>query len=526
MVHGINTLKLSPSQPTFTTRQLTMITILTTRRALGALSLLLLNTWTILFFFEEENDETPSASLIQQQQDFQAAFERGIIPDETSSFVPVRRHTSVRTLGGHHLDSLYKEAAATGAMTTQSRSHLSSGSSSNNNKNAAFGRNVTLSRSKDIEHRPRLVLHVGPQKTGTTSLQTDLTRFRRFLLADGFHYEGRFYHPYVNRKGRTINNRSGSAIVNDLYCLGKAKNKSLSLQRQCLERVKADLAIHYQRKENVLLSDESMSNWTNQIYNLIKEVLGDQWRVEVMVTYRHYYEWILSKKFQSERVDRRNPVKFRWKHEKGWEPVPLIPHWKKPNRWNAPDLQQILEQIDNTFPFTFINMHSPSPLRTTLLCDASLQTPQSCTKSRKIDISEPSSTTIMNTQKAVVDHRFYDAIAFAAVEKGMVNTSLFSRDEVRKGVEQHQEKILGLSAKDFAMACPKEAELKELLDFSLSVETNILPGSNATTLAEHKSGFREKIVEKEFCWVDTSTILAMEEWQTFFDSMQRAKQVE
>lgn len=43
--------------------------------------------------------------------------------------------------------------------------------------------------------KPKLVIHIGPHKTASTTLQTDLTYYQDILRLDNYKYLGRYYHP-------------------------------------------------------------------------------------------------------------------------------------------------------------------------------------------------------------------------------------------------------------------------------------------------------------------------------------------
>jgi len=197
-------------------------------------------------------------------------------------------------------------------------------------------RSVTLSRlaqrrQQEVEQaKPHLVLHVGPSKTGTTSLQTDLTRFqdRGYLAADNYFYAGRYYHPFYNEKGILQVNKTTSPLLDEARGMLQ-KECTLSPRSRCCAEFKRQLDEYRRLGLNVILSDEAFNHfWLSPAdYHAIREALQDEWDVVVVVGYRRFYEWIASYKYQRDRLDHKNVVwKNAWPGPEGGKPIdPLFP---------------------------------------------------------------------------------------------------------------------------------------------------------------------------------------------------------
>ena len=390
--------------------------------------------------------------------------------------------------------------------------------------NTTFHWKSSLDPNGDKRGRPRLILHVGPAKTATTSLQTDLTRFQDSLAVDGFTYMGRFYNPYINGKSKWVNNRTESDIQKRFVEFGRCHVEEE--EQHCLQDVQTLLNAFMRdnhSKHHVIISDESFDKWTVYHYKLLRKLLGSYWTVEIVVGYRHYFDWLLSRKYQIERVDRAGKNKYRWKHERGsLVPLPLFPqHWAQERRWNSAYTSYVVQEINHTFPVTLVSLHDPHhSIRTNFLC--SLPSPTSCERSLSLEDAGQEETA-MNTQRKAIDHRYYDAIALAAVDKGMVNASSFFRDEVRKAVEWYQEEDKGLTLRDLPLWCPREAELQELLRYSLSLEKLLYPHLKDAAKQLHKAAFRKRVQSKAFCWIDTDAILQKDDWKSFFRQFSGAR---
>ena len=75
----------------------------------------------------------------------------------------------------------------------------------------------TLVKSNnDTTSRPILILHIGPHKTGTSSLQCDLSHYQNELYKnESVVYLGRIYSKCINRKHRLIGSINTRALIND-----------------------------------------------------------------------------------------------------------------------------------------------------------------------------------------------------------------------------------------------------------------------------------------------------------------------
>jgi len=423
--------------------------------------------------------------------------------------------------------------------------------------------------------RLRIILHVGPAKTATTTLQTVFTEFATELQSDGIQYMGRFYQPYVNSIGKLILNRSESDLLNLFREWTKCRNRDA-----CLLDIKRYLHEQYQYYNDttsfsnisntthsnsslpipplstLLLSDESFDAWTAHDYQLLAETLQGDHDVLVMAGYRRYYEWLLSKKFQQERVDHTNRRKVIWPRNPRRGPRPFFPDWTREvfsNNItpNGPDVilpsfispAYVARQVNASFPLVLVHGYYGDAfnLEAYTFCHA-LQAQHACQRAMSSTPTDtflmtnlssiiPShnnnrsslnqhNTIVLNAQDAMeADDRYYDAIAIAAAQRGLVNTSAWSRTTVREAVKHHQESTMGQSRHDLPMQCPSAAELDALLSYSLQQEQQLVPKLYATHRDEHVAGFQHKVETQAFCWVDVPAVLNMEEWIRFFETL-------
>jgi len=169
---------------------------------------------------------------------------------------------------------------------------------------AASGSDLSLATT----NKPRLILHVGPSKSATTSLQTDLTSVQRDLEADGYSYAGRYYNPYTNiTSGEYFLNRSETTLLTAAHTM--LKHCELEPRVECCRNFSAELRAysHAKKQRNIILSEEPFGNqWQHhEDWEAIRDAIQDDWDVTVVVGYRRFYAWLPSARYQRERTDRK-----------------------------------------------------------------------------------------------------------------------------------------------------------------------------------------------------------------------------
>lgn len=118
-------------------------------------------------------------------------------------------------------------------------------------------------------NKPRLILHVGPSKTATTSLQTDLTLVQDQLQTDGYMYAGRYYRPYTNQRTGVYHlNRTESTLLAAAH----------SMLKRCKIKPRVKCCLDFAAEMKAYSHQES-SKHQKQQYNIIlsEEPFGNQW---------------------------------------------------------------------------------------------------------------------------------------------------------------------------------------------------------------------------------------------------------
>jgi hypothetical protein len=374
------------------------------------------------------------------------------------------------------------------------------------------------------------VIHVGPPKTATTNIQYDLTRMNETLALDNYVYAGRYYYPAFNTKfNKFVPNRKETPlgeITREMFKPQYCKNaKTGSNLTACVAKdFKRELDQYH--GHNVLLSDESysMSFKGPKFYKALRDVVGDEWEVRIIVAYRRFFQWLPSDMFQRYRMDKdkgeRN-WKNNWPTQEGpGEKVTLLfpLYYKMWSELGHQFMDTVLDNVQDTFPVKILNLHTLGEKKSVLsafLCDMVPDAPTSCLKSVQLD-QEPASASFANDAKTAL-HVNYDMLTTGVAELGLIDLDRFKRKPMREALQTFTEVDLGKSPFDFDLNCPGPDQLEEFLNMSLALEAKSLGHETAEQMeVDSRDAFRHDVEKRMFCEVDVHATIKKDPWKSFF----------
>jgi hypothetical protein len=384
--------------------------------------------------------------------------------------------------------------------------------------------------------KPYFVLHVGPPKTATTTLQTELTHYQRALAEDDYGYLGqRMVNPdnmWDHEHGELL------LMLQDRDCQKHVHEARINGHRpwpRCWRRFLQVLKLRRHEGRSVILSEENLAikytdfgdgiGRTSIDWPALNMALKYQgWEPLVIVGYRRLYDIMPSAKQQWDRWTKVNPGLREWPPV-GRHLQPLFPNVLEDPRlydgyvakyiprtiqWSYTD--HLVKMISPHIPVRLLNMHDPSSIRTTFLCQVLPHAPGACRQSR-IDDEQADGELHRNSEESL----FYDAITTAAADRGWFNTDLLRRRVVGLAVRDYYEQERHEDPKNLPLICPNTTELEILLDRSLIKEEQILTAAVAETMREeHIQGFWKSVDKHKFCWIDIDKTLEDPHWEQFF----------
>jgi len=174
------------------------------------------------------------------------------------------------------------------------------------------------------DERPLLLFHIGPHKTGSTAIQCSLTHFYSLLHSkESFTFLGRSYSKCQKEEESlkvTKKNLDTRSIVD---CLDNHAQDPCD-KTTAWKNFEKILNPLYSTLTNVIISDEAFArvNYTSENLILLHSLLTKNHRTRIVITYRDYSEWVVSK-FNEE-------VKKKYGYREGLSHNVLFPNIKQP----------------------------------------------------------------------------------------------------------------------------------------------------------------------------------------------------
>lgn len=387
------------------------------------------------------------------------------------------------------------------------------------------------------QRRPRLVWHVGPMKTGTTTLQLALREWSNnnastkndHQLEQPWVYLG----PSAFMKGSRAIPNLGAGITDADFPERFAK-----LLRS-YDKDGADT--------NVVVSSEYFSiEYRAEHYRAVAHSLSKNhlnWDVQLVIGYRPYYEWIPSRYSQAhkatpqQRNHRGDPYPWkdalgrRWKH-------PVRPMF--PTYYDAIEAEHIFADDVYQYAAPFFHNVTILSLQPDLVqkffCDILRQTSSSQQQQQhEIAMANPSRLTSIRS----------DAIALGAAARGMIDIQHYTRTEIMEAVERE---IVSTAAatttakkKQLYLVCPEQVTLDRVWEQTVNKEARLFyPSSSSigetkttTTMSTPRlpkqrieqlwRGFQQYVDDQTLCHVNVTAVLEDPEWRQFLAPFGRAE---
>jgi len=380
-----------------------------------------------------------------------------------------------------------------------------------------------------------LYIHIGPPKTGTTSLQCNLSH-NKFLPQDSYHYigqaetrcEGLAKIPKENFFA-DIHTPLKSAKRFTLYLLGKKNDIPFypdgfkELLQQNHEKG-IDTIISGEYLEKISRDDIPFKRLTDILLELPQ-------KVQFVVTHRYFFDWKQSfynwitlvyfgglgykqkkfMEFQGESmvsiIDNRG-----FTLSKIFANDTITPY----NTWNNLNmkLQLLNKQYNGTiadkFSISVINFHGSDmskDLGTTFICMLP-HASYSCNKTRKLEFgkSRPTQSNKLHSDRIAAaaweEKLFYNA---TAVKK--------KRNKVNKAINHYIIHELKVTYTDLPLECLGDDIMNILLNMSIRHGKEML--GDKFDLDDLNKRFNAAVVAKKFCSINTTALLMDESWRQF-----------
>lgn len=364
---------------------------------------------------------------------------------------------------------------------------------------------------QSLDGRPRLILHIGPQKTGSTTLQHAWgapQELKNVMVQDNFHYH------YINPHSGTFD----CDMIGDRWDNCKASEKLKEILRDAR-----------QNHKNLVLTDENLDH---RFVGALREAIDDDhFRVKVVLVYRRIHQWLPSWYSQINKTANKdssgnllrnaNGQPERQPHTKwpadGGVRVPNFSDWYKMFVHNFPSSDLVSNHPSIYFKETYepyfdniqvYDMSQDGDFVTNFMCQMIPEASKTCQRLKQGTIAIPRENPTLN-----LDH---DIVSVQAYEHGLIGNTSLSRPTVVEEVRKYLSKT-GLSV---PKVC-NESLRNEIHDWLLDSEKAMFPMASwsPTTSEALETNFNENYAKGKLCDVDVEQVLNDEDWIRFFSSL-------
>lgn len=355
------------------------------------------------------------------------------------------------------------------------------------------GLQAALAAPTPKKNGPLFVLHVGPAKTATTSLQYMLNQYEPLLLEDNY--------VYVGANSTSLSNPF------DGRCLRRLKKGDSS----CWKIFMSELETHRKQGHNIVLSNEVISlqaNTNEIVWDLLKAAI-QPWmpNVRVIVGYRHLHNFVPSTHYELQRNQRWPSVK-----EHGKPVTPFTKFYE--DLFNKEELisgpipssAATIRKFSEHYNVSVLDIESTEQV-SEFVCRLLPNAKRACKQHQEQPPTMPS----LNQNDAGQVN--YDSLAIVAFNN-LVLKKEQTRKYVRAKVKYFNEVRLGNGPNDFPLDCLSPDQEKELLNLSIRhAKESRLPTIDEEAI---RKSFEKAKAKKKFCSINATLAYEIPEWKEYF----------
>eukprot|EP00535_Pseudo-nitzschia_heimii_P010207 CAMPEP_0197187294 /NCGR_PEP_ID=MMETSP1423-20130617/15613_1 /TAXON_ID=476441 /ORGANISM="Pseudo-nitzschia heimii, Strain UNC1101" /LENGTH=366 /DNA_ID=CAMNT_0042638839 /DNA_START=379 /DNA_END=1479 /DNA_ORIENTATION=- len=313
------------------------------------------------------------------------------------------------------------------------------------------------------------------------------------------------------------------------------------------EALKSRMDYHRLKGNNIIYSNEAFTNHLidqNSTWNCLRSMLSG-WNVRVVIGYRHYFDWIRSfyyqtnkqkpkqeKKWPNQDNGRRHPsfISFLEYHIQTKESGDLsIDGGLQNNAFGHHLSISAYKKFSSHFDdIKFLNIYDENMV-TDFVCRILPDAKKTCRRLRfDKDIEEETHSVAKRASQSFDAHR----ISEAAFDKGLI-----SKDSPKEVVVEMVDNVLkdvGVKALSFFLNCPSPPLVSRFLNISIDYEMEILElmkgkltkSEKDTAKTVHLSMYRKSEAENRFCDLDPELLLNNQTWVETLSTIGRSTKAE
>lgn len=411
-------------------------------------------------------------------------------------------------------------------------------------------------KAVSTDNRPVFVIHVGPHKTATSSIQCEMSYYQSLLESFGnFAYLGRRYGE-CRSKSRIPKYDNMTIKTRDLVrCLDRHTDYSpcnMTREWRNFEQTLDELS---RARQNVLLSDEAFSrmklktnkNYSSNLEILFQSIQNHGFQLKIVLVYRHYFSWLLSQYNEHYKPLASRSQYQIWPTNKGGKYIKSFTEYyaslnknstassangsrnyqKAANDLDLHPVAYLKKQWTNDrIPFSpkesdvhIIDMHnSDNPIVFNFVRRAVSE--HVAKELERFKLGDQEEVPQRNNPSVNLD---FDRLAVQARELGLV--PIHDDQFTRRGVATYAQMMFQkFNITAMRQICLDESQMQQLQHRSLFLEQTVFP--DRVQQKQHREDFTRAARRKMFCNLDIEAALAEERIKLFFKKLELyAKQI-
>lgn len=369
----------------------------------------------------------------------------------------------------------------------------------------------TSDPSASANTAPLFVLHVGPPKTGTSTIQGVARNHEDILQQDNMYYLGH----YAGRPETRLHELSK-------FCRKCETQEGCIHCPQRWQEFENIVSHHYDLNHNVFVSDETFNRFFSDeqdaeefLWTRLANILS-RWDVRIIFSHRHYHEWVPSNYHQNFNPmgNRAQDVRGSWPDAGGITILSFREYFQNfvssDNFWYKHPLFIKKQWAKHFKDVRVVSMHGDGDFVNTFFCKFLPEAKSLC----EVLKSKPKETAITKNSSSQ-KYLHYDMLAVAAYQRGFIKKKL-KRPDVTAAIKKHAQKLGLLTITDFDLECLSHDQADLFLKMTLELESDVVPDFSE---AELRSIFASDAEKGKFCSVDTDLTLQDERWVEFFKTL-------
>jgi len=384
-------------------------------------------------------------------------------------------------------------------------------------KRATSSSSSSIIDEHDKTNLPYMFIHIGPLKTGTTSIQKALGIYQSIL-----HDKDRYDVNFVKNIGRIIIGFGRKNLLNFfLGCVTHSSYCSKTNPEQWSKLLNITSEPGTKEGLNMIISEEnlSFSDFNNSDWEEFLSHHKKIYNIQFVMYYRRYFDalpsWYNQQYKYRGMYDKR--LSRKWPSEGGVRPQSfpsyfdnrdwpnLIHNMMDEDTGKYPAITLTVKHVIDklSIPVRIGNFHGKSDAVEDFFCNILPNANHTCyevkMRSKAIRANGAENPQGINS----------DLFAVAAKENGLLHPkNTLERFDLNA-------KILNEGLKNVPLSCLEGEKLEEFRQFSYAAEEELMP----SMLDTHDEDFWKAVEKKKFCSVDTEKLILDERWIAFFKSL-------